>query len=376
MRRSALLLALALLGPSDAFAETGAEAFARRDFTTARALWQEELSEGSPEAAQGLGALSDLGLGVPRDPERAFRYYLIAADAGLAEAQFNVAVMLDSGTVQVGNSGAAALWYGRAAANGYARAEYNLGIMFEQGDGVDANADLARFWMARAGASIEAARDRLGGIGPAIAPHFETPRILGGVRVDNSDDAPRAELVWSAPPAEPGSAFLVQLMRLGSDLGSGLVVEGIETEASALSVPLPSEDAAFAWRVARLDRDGRAYAASSWTPLDPIEGDFPSPRAFVAFQIAPDDEDARRLSEALSRDLAANGIWSHVEKRDEMPESSSVLYTFDRDRDLASDIMAFLPALRDQDVLRAEFIGPEPRPGEIVVRLVGGLSLG
>ena len=131
--------ALALQATGQAAAETGAEAFATRDFTAAAELWRKEAAAGSARAKFGLGLLSDLGLGVPRDAAKALRWYLEAADEGVSDAQFNVAVMLDAGTGVPRDVGAAAVWYGRAAANGHHRAQYNLGLLYEAGEAVPRN---------------------------------------------------------------------------------------------------------------------------------------------------------------------------------------------------------------------------------------------
>ena len=138
---------LALPVAAQRAAESGAEAFARSDFAAAAELWRTEAAAGSAEADFGLGLISDLGLGVPRDAAKAMRWYLEAADDGFSNAQFNVAVMLDAGTGIPRDVGAAAVWYGRAAANGHHRAQYNLGLLYAAGEGVHQNADLARYWL-------------------------------------------------------------------------------------------------------------------------------------------------------------------------------------------------------------------------------------
>jgi TPR repeat protein len=93
-------------------------AFDAGRFDEARHLWMARAAAGDAEAALNLGLLYDLGRGVPQNSLMAFSWYLQAAEAGLAQAAFNVAVMLDGAE--------AALWYAMAAAAGYHRAQYAL----------------------------------------------------------------------------------------------------------------------------------------------------------------------------------------------------------------------------------------------------------
>ncbi len=73
-------------------------------------------------------------------------WYRRAAEAGFAPAEFNIAVMYDSGVGTARNAAEAAVWYARAAAHGNARAEYNLAQLYTAGDGVPRNLDVAEAW--------------------------------------------------------------------------------------------------------------------------------------------------------------------------------------------------------------------------------------
>lgn len=58
-----------------------------------------------------------------------------AALAGDALAQYNLAVMLETGNGVAANAGLAACWYRLSAAQGYAPAQNNLGILYQDGRG-------------------------------------------------------------------------------------------------------------------------------------------------------------------------------------------------------------------------------------------------
>ena len=142
VRRTAAGLLVAVLvaaaSPLRADDRDARRAFDAGRFDEARHLWLPLAAAGDAEAALDVGLLYDLGRGVPQNSLMAFSWYLQAAEAGLAQAAFNVAVMLDSGAVP--RDGAeAALWYARAAANGYHRAQYALAQLYAAGDGVPRN---------------------------------------------------------------------------------------------------------------------------------------------------------------------------------------------------------------------------------------------
>jgi hypothetical protein len=367
-----VLVAAAMTLPAAAQqASTGAEAFARRDFVAAAELWRGEAAAGSAEAKLGLGLLSDLGLGVPRDAARALRWYLEAADEGVTDAQFNVAVMLDAGTGVPREVGAAAVWYGRAAANGHHRAQYNLGLLYEAGDGVPRNADLARHWLGRAAEALPAAAERLAG----VAPDGSEPRSLAAPvnpvgAVVTRGGARRAELVWTAFPGPPGAGFLLEVARLpAAGETTGAIILSTATEASAWTVGLPGPSGEYAWRVSRVSHDESRYAAAPWQPLG--EGSTAGlPRGRVALQVAAEDAGAGRMAGELADSFTRAGLWVRVEPATDAAEESGVRFAYREDGELAASVAEFLPALAAADAV----LSPElsAAPGEIVVRLVGG----
>ena len=73
------------------------------------------------------------GLGQPQDSAKAFPLLLKAAQAGSANAQNNVGVMLRDGQGVKLDEAAAAEWFRKAAAQGHAKAQGNLGhLLFRQ----------------------------------------------------------------------------------------------------------------------------------------------------------------------------------------------------------------------------------------------------
>lgn len=403
MSRSAgaRLLALLLITATPGWAQqTGAEAFAAGDYAAAMTLWREEAAAGSAEAQLGLGQLFDLGLGTAPDAAVAFRWYLRAAEAGVPAAQFNVAVMLDAGTGRPRDVAAAAGWYGRAAANGHARAQYNLGLLYERGEGVDRNADLARLWLSRAAESLPAAAERLTGLAPVAPgdrrlaePRTLTASVIAGVGVldagppsgwtaieaDAASTLPqashrRAELTWTAPPSPEGAVFFVDMVRLNEGDGAPTRFGPVALAASAVSVTVPPDGALFAWRVGQADLAAGTYTSTPWQPVRSEPAEAALPDGFVTIEVAPEDAPAARLADGFATRLAMAGIWSRIEISDAPAEVTSVRYRFAPDAALGRDVAEALPALSAADAARDDAL--DVAPGEVRVRLVGGLSGG
>ena len=353
--------------------DTGSAAFERKDFAAAARLWRDEAADGSADAMLGLGLLSDLGLGLARDPATALRWYLGAADRGLSEAQFNVGVMLDSGIGASSEPLGAAVWYARAAANGNFRAQYNLGLLYQAGSGVPRNADLARYWFGRAEGSLTAARERLADLEP-IAPDdrvMASPVLSAGALVETGGRR-SAELVWTAPPGPTGSHFYLEIAAAAQDDGIGRIVHSELTDASAADVRLDG-DGPFLWRVSRIDAGNADIAASAWVQLGigaPGSDPVPLPEGRVILTYGNGDRAAERFAQDLVSSFAAEGIWATVAQEDDRIDRSAVSYSYDEDATLARSIADFLPALTADDAARTDRTGA--LPGLVEVRLAGG----
>jgi TPR repeat protein len=193
----------------------------------------------------------------------AFALFRRAAEAGLPEAQFNVAVMLDSGRGVAPDTRLAAIWYARAAANGNKRAAYNLGQLYEAGDGVPRNLSLAKLWFARS--ELPAAKTRLAALPRETAPPelaavtAEAP--AAGARLD--PETGTVELVWTTPPQPPAARFYVEVRDVGAEPPATLAAEF--APASSLAVALPAGGRDFAWRVLAVDPTSGRYRSTPWS---------------------------------------------------------------------------------------------------------------
>ncbi|MDO5483718.1 MAG: tetratricopeptide repeat protein, partial [Desulfovibrionaceae bacterium] len=140
-----------------------AEAHARGDFATARAIWQKLAEDGDAQAMNSLGLLYDRGQGVEPDAGRALHWFAKSAQAGEPAGMSNYGRMLEQGRGVAPDPLEAARWLDLAARRGHPEAQYNLGMLYEHGHGVAQDDKAAAAWYSRAAAAQQgAALARLG----------------------------------------------------------------------------------------------------------------------------------------------------------------------------------------------------------------------
>jgi len=86
------------------------------------------------------------GDGVAQNYAEAMRWYRLAADQGLAWAQYNLGLMHENGRGVVQDYAEGVRWYRLAAEQGLADAQAKLGVMYFNGDGVLQDYVLAHMW--------------------------------------------------------------------------------------------------------------------------------------------------------------------------------------------------------------------------------------
>jgi S1-C subfamily serine protease len=109
--------------------------------------------QGDAEAQYNLAVIYDLGIGVTKSYAESGKWYLKAANQGLAEAQFQLGVRyFEFGKSARENFTTAFTWFFKAANQGVAEAQYNVGVMYQLGRGVPQNKAEAYKWFNIAGA--------------------------------------------------------------------------------------------------------------------------------------------------------------------------------------------------------------------------------
>ena len=114
--------------------------------------WYQLAAEQNDSQAQVfLAYCYELGVGIPKDPAQAVALMKKAAQAGNAEAQFNLALYLAKGQYGLEKDPAESFkWASKSAEQGYAQAERLLGAYYEAGIGVEQNQALSQEWYAKA----------------------------------------------------------------------------------------------------------------------------------------------------------------------------------------------------------------------------------
>ena len=102
-------------------------AFAQDSFLLERA------QAGDAEAQFELGWMYYYGDGVKQDSAEAVKWFSLAAGQGLAQAQHNLGWMYDEGEGVPQSEGRAVYWYCKAAEQGHKDAKFNLFLMLESG---------------------------------------------------------------------------------------------------------------------------------------------------------------------------------------------------------------------------------------------------
>lgn len=107
----------------------------------ARQLFEELASSGDPESQLRLGAIHERGLGVPKDMDQAARYYQMAADVCMnlekptTDAYFDLGLLYKLGRGLEQSDEKAFFWFLKAAERGDAEAEFQVGLCYESGRG-------------------------------------------------------------------------------------------------------------------------------------------------------------------------------------------------------------------------------------------------
>ncbi len=93
-----------------------------------------------------VGVMYAGGQGVLSDYVEALKWYLLAAESGVAQAQTIVGNMYLQGSGVFPNDAEAVKWFRRAADQGDAEAQNNLGVMYANGKGVPQDYVQALMW--------------------------------------------------------------------------------------------------------------------------------------------------------------------------------------------------------------------------------------
>ena len=174
----------------------GVELWRSGDYPAAVAMWQPFAQAGDADAMFNMGQAYKLGRGVMADPATARDWYRKAAIKGHLPAQANLGIAL----FQAGEKPESIKWLRTAADRGEARAQYVLGIAAFNGDGLPRSQSLGYAYLLRAQASgLPQAVTALGSITPGLSPADRTAGEAVAASLAAGAGVPAAFAATSAP---------------------------------------------------------------------------------------------------------------------------------------------------------------------------------
>ena len=145
--------------------DEGIAAVEQGDYAKAVEIFRPLAEAGDAEAQYNLAILYRSGHGVEKDLAQSRQWFLRAAEQGIAAAQYHLGYMYDTGEGVEQSDRYAFLWYRKAAEQGHPKAQTNLGVMYANGSGVAQDLKLAYVWFNLAAAQ-------------GYAPAFQNRQLL------------------------------------------------------------------------------------------------------------------------------------------------------------------------------------------------------
>jgi len=121
-----------------------------RDITQSTRWYQIAANKGIPEAQHDLGVKYFTGNGVAKDINRAFQLWSQAAETGLGTAQSKLAYLYLQGQGTKKDESEALRWYRQASNQGNTEGMYNLSLMYKRGTGTSVNNHQYQYWLQQA----------------------------------------------------------------------------------------------------------------------------------------------------------------------------------------------------------------------------------
>ena len=135
---------------AEAFIGEGAEAAHLRDGDVGVPVRDGALAGEGFEVDAGEAVRVSKGQGVETNHEEAAKWYGLAADQGVAAAQFTLGLLFARGIGLPLDAGESAKWFGRAARQGDADAQFALALAYSQGTGLAQDSARAIWWFRQA----------------------------------------------------------------------------------------------------------------------------------------------------------------------------------------------------------------------------------
>jgi uncharacterized protein len=204
-------------GIADAFAE-GGEIYAVANppnYAEAKSAFEQAVQGGSLQGYTDLGRLYEMGLGVNKDPAKAFSLYNEAVRRGSVDGMYRLGEAYYNGLGVQKDGAAACQWWLRAAMREHPYAEAEAGNCYYNGTGVAQNHETAFRWFTLAGQA------------GLVEPRVFVAGMLDRGDGWNQDSA--AAVTWYQTAAEQGDVYA--MTELGAHLRLGKGVAKNEAQA-------------------------------------------------------------------------------------------------------------------------------------------------
>jgi TPR repeat protein len=122
------------------------QAYEQKDYASAMRLYMVAAQAGDAQAQYQVGYMYQLGQGVPADPVTALQWYRRSADRNFPNAQGQIGYLYQYGIGVAQDYAAALHWYGLAAAQGFKTAQFQMGYLAQHGMGTAKNYQTALKW--------------------------------------------------------------------------------------------------------------------------------------------------------------------------------------------------------------------------------------
>ncbi len=134
-----ILFLSALSSPAFAGFDEGVAAYQAGDLPLAVKEFRAAAEAGNADAQFNMALMYERGIGVSKDEQESVVWYQKSAEQGNSNAQFNLAVMHENGRGTAVDYYQARQWYRKAAVQGDGLAIGNLGMLYIRGQGVKPN---------------------------------------------------------------------------------------------------------------------------------------------------------------------------------------------------------------------------------------------
>jgi TPR repeat protein/serine/threonine protein kinase len=122
------------------------QAYEQKDYVSAMRQYLAAAQAGDAQAQYQVGYMYQLGQGIAADPVTALQWYHKSADQNFANAQSQIGYLYQYGVGVPQDYVAALHWYGLAAAQGFKTAQFQLGYLAQHGMGAPKNYETALKW--------------------------------------------------------------------------------------------------------------------------------------------------------------------------------------------------------------------------------------